>query len=295
MISGNDFMIDIKELYKDSKMRLRLAGIDNPAFDAAALIEKHTGLSRADIVCGADLPENFDAAAFESDLRRRENREPLQYILKVWSFYGFDFYVGSGVLIPRQDTELLAETAIDFLNKRQSRDFIELCAGSGCLSTAVLRTVENSRAICAELSDDAFFYLKKNLEFNKVSDRADIIKKDVLKFSTPDEIKSFHQEPFSLLICNPPYIKSDVIKGLEAEVKNFEPQMALDGGIDGLIFYKIMVNYLPLLESSGLAAFEIGSDEGKDVADILKAAGLCKVEIKKDYAGFDRVVLGYKP
>lgn len=295
MISGNGFMMDAKGLYKDSQKRLRLAGIENPAFDAASIIEKHTGLSHADIICGADLPKNFDASAYENDLRRRENREPLQYILKAWSFYGFDFYVGRGVLIPRQDTELLAEIAIDFLNKRKSRDFIELCAGSGCLSTAVLRTVENSRAICAELSDDALFYLKKNLEFNKVSDRAIIFKKDVLNVSTPEEIKSLHQEPFSLLLCNPPYIKSEVINDLEPEVKNFEPQMALDGGEDGLIFYKAMANYLPLLASGGLAAFEIGSDQGKEVTDILKASGLCKVEIKKDYAGLNRVALGYKP
>lgn len=288
-------MIDSKELYKDTQNRLRLAGIDNPAFDAAALIEKHSGLNRADIICGADLPERFDIESFEKDLRRRENREPLQYILKVWNFYGYDFYVGDGVLIPRQDTELLAQTAIDFLFERDSHDFIELCAGSGCLSTAVLKTVENSAAFCAELSDDALFYLKKNLSFNSVSERAVVAKKDVLKESTPDEIKTLHPKPFAALICNPPYIKSDVIKGLEPEVKDYEPLMALDGGEDGLVFYRVMVRFLPLLESGGLAAFEIGSDEGKAVADILKESGLFNVEIRNDYSGLDRVVLGYKP
>lgn len=287
-------MIDVKELYFETQKRLRMAGIDNPAFDAAALIEKHTGLSRADIICGAKLPENFDNAAFDRDVHRRENREPLQYILKVWNFFGFDFYVGNGVLIPRQDTELLAKIAIDYLKSTGSREFIELCAGSGCLSTAILKTVENSCCYCAELSDDALFYLNKNLVFNKVNDRAVILKRDILKEETPSGISKLHPEKFSLLICNPPYIKSAVIKALEPEVKDFEPIMALDGGEDGLVFYKAMANYLPLLESGGLAAFEIGSDEGNDVADILKTAGLTKVEIKKDYAGLDRVVLGYK-
>lgn len=276
--------------YLEAKKRLREAGIDDPAFDAAALIEKHSGVKRYEIAICDKIPEKFSESAFLADLKRRESREPLQYILEVWPFYGFDFYVGKGVLIPRQDTEILAKTAIDFLSTQKDRSFIELCAGSGCLSTAVAKSVENSFGTCVELSADAKVFLNKNIKFHGLSNRLNIVGADVLKSETPKLIGG----KYNLLICNPPYIKSEDIKSLQPEVAEFEPLMALDGGYNGLIFYRAIKNYICLIKDGGMIAFEVGIGEAKDVADLLKEFSLQNIFIKKDFNGIERVVGGFK-
>lgn len=282
-------METLKQIYIEAQKRLRKAGVDNPAFDAACIIEKHTGVHQYEIVLQGDCLPRCNLEAFWADISRRERREPLQYIAGMWSFYGLDFFVGEGVLIPRQDTEILAQTAIDFLKGKFSPRILDLCAGSGCISTAVLKSVENCTAVCVELSDDASFYLKKNLEFHGLSLQAQIVNADVLSVTTPCVLSG----SFDAIVCNPPYIKSGDISGLEPEVAKFEPRLALDGGDDGLMFYRATQPYLPLLKSGGLAAFEVGMAQSDDVAAILKDFGLHDVFVKKDYSGIARVVGGY--
>lgn len=283
--------MNLKEIYKLSQQRLRDAGVDNPAFDAACILEKHTGIKRHEIMLNDSFPQNCDIDAFWADISRRERREPLQYIIGMWSFYGLDFFVGEGVLIPRQDTEFLAETAIDSLSKRPSPKFLELCAGSGCVSTAILKNVENSSGVLVELSKNALYYLEKNLNFNGVSKYTQIINADMLLPKTVSAVAQCGK--FDAIVCNPPYIKSGDIYGLEPEVAEFEPLLALDGGDDGLLFYRAACSYLNLLKPGGIAAFEVGIGEVGDVAVILEDFGLRDVFTVRDYSGIERVVAGF--
>jgi release factor glutamine methyltransferase len=281
-------METLKQIYIESQKRLRAAGVENPAFDAACIIEKHTGVKRHEIVLYGGCP-SFNPTDFWADIERRERREPLQYIVGMWHFYGLDFFVGRGVLIPRQDTEVLADTAINFLKSKESPSVLDLCAGSGCVSTVILKNVENSSAVCVELSNDAAFYLEKNLEYNGIKGRARIVKADMLSSSSAAELDG----RFDAIVCNPPYIKSSDIEGLQPEVAQFEPHLALDGGTDGLVFYRAVQNYLMLLKAGGMAVFEVGIGQSNDVAAILENYGLSDIFIKRDFSGIERVVGGY--
>ena len=285
-------MQTLKQIYSEARRRLEAAGVDDPAFDAGCIIEHHTGVKRFDIILRGDRAPSCDPKDIFADISRREHREPLQYIIGTWPFYGLDFFVGKGVLIPRQDTELLAQTAIDFLNNRRSPKFLELCAGSGCVSTAVLKNVENSAAVCVELSKDASFYLKKNLDFHGLTKKTHILNADMLLPQTAASLlKNFGK--FDAIVCNPPYIKRGDIDGLQPEVAEFEPRLALDGGGDGLVFYKAFGLYAPLLKLDGIAAFEVGMGQAGDVAALLDGFGLKNIFIKKDYSGIERTVGGF--
>jgi release factor glutamine methyltransferase len=282
-------METLKQLYIEAQRRLKAAGDENPQTDAAAIIKKYSGLERYEIILRGDCLAQFNTDEFWADIKRRENHEPLQYICGKWPFFDLDFFVGDGVLIPRPDTEVLVETAIEFLNGRPSAKILDLCAGSGCISTAILKNVENSIAVCVELSENAAKYFKKNISYHDLLERTQIIKADMLADETPDLVGG----GFDIIVCNPPYIKSDDIPSLEPEVRDYEPRMALDGGKDGLIFYRAAKKYKRLLKTGGMAAFEIGFGQSGDVAAILKN-DFHNVFIKKDYAGIDRVVAGLK-
>lgn len=282
-------MKTIKEVYLESKGQLKTAGIEDPAANAALLLKKHFGIEHHQIAIVGDRPVNGDLKEFWADVERRKNREPLQYIIGIWPFFGLDFYVGEGVLIPRPDTEILCETAIEFLKGRKNPKILELCAGSGCVSTAIGKNVENCGLCCVELSDAALFYLKKNLEFHGLSEKAEVIKADVLLDGTAEKLP----KNFDTIVCNPPYIKSGDIASLEPEVASFEPRLALDGGEDGLVFYRKAKKYIPLLRHGGMIAFEVGIGQSDDVAALLECFGLNNVFVKKDFGGVERVVGGY--
>ena len=283
-------MGNLKKIYVEAQRRLKEAGVDNSGFDAGCIIEKHTGIKRHEIVLRDESLSERCLEAFWADIARRERREPLQYIVGTWPFYGLDFFVGDGVLIPRPDTGILVEEAIDFLKRHQSPRILDLCAGSGCISTAVLKNVENSSAVCLELSNNAAFYLKKNLDFHGLSHCAQIVNADMLSQTTAATLSG----EFDALLSNPPYIKSCDIASLEPEVAEYEPRLALDGGADGLTFYRAAGLYLPLLKDGGMAAFEVGIGEAFDVAAILEGFGLHGVFVKKDYGGIERVVGGFR-
>lgn len=283
-------MKTIKEIYLEAKKRLNSAGIEDSAFNAACILKKHTGIERHEIALIGDREIQCDLTGFWADIKRREGREPLQYIIGMWPFYGLDFYVGDGVLIPRPDTEILCDAAIRFLKGKKNPKVLELCAGSGCVSTAIAKNVENCTLCCLELSDNALFYLNKNLIFHGLSESAKVIKANVLLGKTAKSLP----DDFDVLVCNPPYIKSGDIKGLEPEVSSFEPRLALDGGEDGLEFYRAAKNYIPLLKTGGMAAFEVGIGQSSEVSALLDDFGLGNIFVNKDFANINRVVGGYK-
>lgn len=211
--------------------------------------------------------------------KKRADGYPLQYIFGNWEFYGLLFSVGEGVLIPRADTETLVDTAIELIKKGKFKTVVDLCSGSGAVAVAVDKNTDAS-VTAVELSDKAFRYLEENIKKNNSSVTA--VKADATVFSGS----------FDLCLCNPPYIKTEVIKELSREVR-FEPTTALDGGSDGLAFYrKITQNAKNFLNPQGVLAYEIGYDQADAVSKILSENGFSDIHIIKDLSGNQRVIFG---
>lgn len=221
-------------------------------------------------------------------LRRRAAGEPVQYILGEWEFMGLDFKVGPGVLIPRPETEQLTEAAIDYLRKRPKCRVLELCGGSGCIAITVAKTLPAANVTVLELSPEAMEYLRANMARHK-ADNVTAVQGDAL--CPPPTI----QGPYDAILSNPPYIASGELPTLQKEVRQ-EPAMALDGGADGLDFYRGFNDIYPrMLAPGGLLLYEIGEEQGEAVAALLQNAGLERVAILRDVYGQPRNVLGYAP
>lgn len=218
--------------------------------------------------------------ALDRMISRRTAGEPLQYILGEWEFYSLPFSVGPGVLIPRPDTEILVDKAIEFIGKREVT-VADLCAGSGCIGIAVAANCKGASVTAVEKSDLAFPYLEENIKRNGVNVTA--VKGDITE-------ESFGE--FDLILSNPPYIKSAVIESLSSEVRH-EPHLALDGGEDGLFFYRaILENWLCRLKNGGMLAVEIGFDQADEVKALFMEAGLKNIGEKRDYGNNQRVIFG---
>lgn len=224
------------------------------------------------------LREKFpEKSAFEAALTRLENREPLAYIIGEWYFYDEVYKVTTDCLIPRPETEHIVE----FLIKNLPRNgfFADLCTGSGCIAISTLVHRPDCRAVAVDISEGALAVAKENAESNEVSDRITFIKSDITAGNT------LGNTLFDAIASNPPYIDSDVINTLEPEVLK-EPRIALDGGDDGLDFYRVLLrDYRKNIKPNGYLVCEIGYDQGQRQRD------LCGCEIKKDYSGNDRVMI----
>lgn len=266
------------ELIEKLNARLAGGGIESARFEAVQMVSTIAGRGMSDAEVSTEQLEKA-----EQMVSLRLKHQPLQYILGEWEFCGFPITVGNGVLIPRQDTETLVETAIPILKKSQSRRVIDLCAGSGCIGIALAKLAD-AEVTFVEKSPDALKYIKNNIQLNGVS--AEVLQSDVL-LSPNDSLKA------DMIVCNPPYIRSAEITSLQPEVR-FEPTMALDGGDDGLIFYRsVTEKWKKALSVGGYIVFEIGFDQRDEVSDIMRNAGFLDVECKTDLCGQPRVVLGH--
>ena len=257
--------------------------------DAFLLMEKVTGLTRTDYPLKKDQPyPPQERAEYLALLRRRAAGEPVQYLLGEWDFMGLTFFVGPGVLIPRPETELLAETAIACLRGRQKPRVLELCGGSGCIAIAVAKALPQAEITVLELSGDAMSYLQKNIARHGVKN-VTAVQGDAL--SPPMTITG----RYDAILSNPPYIARSELPTLQREVRR-EPAMALDGGADGLDFYRGFNGIYPkMLTDGGLLLYEIGEEQGDAVAALLREAGLERVSVLRDLYGLPRDVLGYAP
>ena len=246
----------------------RAAGIEFPSFDARQLTAQFYDGSEQSVKQTEELA------------RRRINGEPLQYLLGEWEFYGLPFSVGEGVLIPRPETEMLVDCTLRFTDGKKGLKIADLCSGSGCIAVTLALNTENCRVIAVEKSAAAFKYLKRNIERNHAD--VDARLGDAADFS----------EKCDIVVSNPPYIKSSVIPTLAREVLK-EPKAALDGGADGLFFYKTFArNAANMLKNGGKLLLEIGFDQAAEVENLLKTSGFSDVEIFKDLSGNDRVIIG---
>lgn len=273
-----------REAYLKAKQILEKAGKEDPAFDAGCLCARFLGLDRPGLaVHGAEQAPG--APALLAAARRRAAGEPLQYLLGKWPFMDLDLAVGPGVLCPRGETELLVRTAAAHLP--QDAAVLDLCAGTGAVGLGLSSLRPDVRVTCGEKFDAAFAYLARNCAaypgLHAAPRRLDA-------FSAADARSVGGLRGF---LCNPPYVHSGEIPGLQPELRH-EPQSALDGGPDGLRFYRaIAALWLPHLLPGGFAAVEIGEDQGAAVAALFRRAGLARVAVLRDFNGFDRVVSGF--
>lgn len=242
---------------------------------------KHAVLLRKDTECDPQKESDFLRL-----LERRKSGYPLQYLLGSWEFWGYEFSVGEGVLIPRADTEILCETVLEAAKAFPAPRIADLCSGSGCLPVVYSKEIPHAEEIVAvELSEQALPYLKKNVEQNDCRN-VRVIHDDVLTW-TPDK-------PLHIISSNPPYLSDEEMQELQKEV-TFEPEMALLAPENGLYFYRILSQRCKdFLVSGGLLAFEVGWTQAKAVAALMEQNGYMNIQILQDYSGNDRVVLGYK-
>lgn len=282
-------------MYRALCDRLEAGGAASPAFDAACLLERFTGLRRGELPLRGDrtVPPGAEAEALRAGELRAAG-EPLQYLLGEWDFLSLTLEVGEGVLIPRPDTELLCETAAERLKGREPAEggrplrVLDLCAGSGCVALGTACLVPGIAATAAEYSEEALAYLRRNcarypdLPVEPV--RADVLR-DAGRFPGG----------WAAILSNPPYIPSADLPGLMREVQR-EPRLALDGGEDGLLFYRAIArDWACKLEPGGFCAVEVGAGQAEAVASLFREAGLEAVETRRDLAGVERVVLGVRP
>ena len=277
--------MNAKQAYKKVCASLKTAGIESPEFEAQCLIKKVLGLDRTSLIVHGDSKvDDIKSNKLDELVKRRINREPLQYILGKWSFCGFEFEVGEGVLIPRDDTEVVLNLCLDFLKNRQGKKVLDLCAGSGAISVAVEK-LANADVTGIELSDKAFEYFLKNIKLNNSSVKP--VKGDILKC-----YKDFYDNEFDLIVSNPPYIRSGDIPSLQIEVRK-EPAMALDGGADGFDFYRAIIEYwYTKLKNGGALAFELGENQAEPVKTLMKSKGFKDITVMNDLGGVQRAIIG---
>lgn len=256
---------------------------DNALFEAEQIVMSTMCISRSELVLGGkkEIGEEAKERA-EEMLARRKSGEPLQYILGECEFMSLDFYVERGVLIPRSDTETLVETVLDIIGKR--KNVIDICSGSGCIGVSLANYNKDITVTLADISDKALEVSEKNIRRHNLTERVKTVKLDILK--------EYPEGKYDVIISNPPYIESSVIQDLMTEVRDFEPRLALDGGEDGLTFYRRIADIAPqILNKGGIIVLEIGYNQGNDVKALLER-DFFNVQIIKDLCGNDRVVAG---
>ncbi len=277
--------MNIFEAYNHTKKTLQKAGIEDYAFEARQIIRHITGYSNAQILSKyTETLSEFQKSNLTVILRQREIRYPLQYALGSWSFFGRDYFVGPGVLIPRQDTETLVDKAIEFLKTKPNGRALDLCTGSGCIGITLAAENENCQVDMLEKYENAAEYARRNIESNNIKN-AELFIGDVKNGDLSDR-------KYDLIVSNPPYIPENEMSETSPEVK-YEPETALLADDGGMEFYKAIINnYKDSLKDGGMLAFEVGKGEDKSVCELLLGAGFCDVDTKQDYNGIERVVFG---
>ena len=278
------------QLYRDVRARLVGAAIEAAACEALLIIEHYCGLAKTELLVHGDerVVTSAEAEAVLSAVRRRARHYPLQYILGKWQFMDLTLLVGEGVLIPREDTEVLVNAAAAALGCGNGLYGVDLCAGTGAVGLSLSRLCPGVRITAVELHSAAYDYLTKNISrYPKCMVQP--LRGDVL---SPELARCFDRLDF--IVSNPPYIASCELPELQAEVR-LEPQTALSGGSDGLDFYRAIAKlWVPRLKAGGIIALETGDTQAAQVIRLLEGAGTTGCTIHKDFSGLDRVITGIK-
>lgn len=304
---------------KEVSAFLKSQGIEDAAREAEILITETLRISKSKLY--ADRFEMSEAESKQIDAlaSRRARREPLQYILGYVEFYGLKIKVGQGVLIPRPETELLAEEVIKAVEsykfppragspvakrvKSEKLKVLDLCTGSGCLALAIAKHFPDAEVYGTDISKDAIRYAKENAELNAIKN-VTFLKGSL--FEPLSQLLTHNSSllTFDVIVSNPPYIRSGDMPNLQPEINKWEPRNALDGGEDGLSYYRTILSeapkYLtppcpPLLRGGwggGVIFLEIGEGQAEEVSGIAMQNGFCNISVIKDYAGIERIVAG---
>lgn len=279
-------VITPRDMQHQIRKKLEAADIEAAQFESRTMLEL-----LLELPCGAPLPEtpltDAQQLRLETMTERRCRREPLQYLCGMWEFYGLEFLVGEGVLIPRPDTETLVETVLSLRKGVPATCLLDLCSGSGCIPAAIAAHLPGVTGGAVELSAQALDYLRRNLYRHAPQLR--IYAVDALH---PPE--SLLAAQFHIITCNPPYLTAADMTQLQPEVA-YEPETALYGGTDGLDFYrKLTPLWKPALAEGGWLVYEVGIGQAQAVQAILEDAGFTDCRMVPDFGGIDRVVLGQK-
>ncbi|WP_297211888.1 peptide chain release factor N(5)-glutamine methyltransferase [uncultured Flavonifractor sp.] len=278
-------------LYLDTRRRLRQAGVEGAQLEARELVCCAAGKSREQfyrdmaLYASAQVEEKLEAL-----VERRLAGEPVAYLIGEWEFYGLSLEVSREVLIPRMDTELLAERAILLARSAgEGARVLDLCAGSGCVGLAVAANVPGCRVVLADMSEAALKVCKANIRRCELNSRVTCVRADAL------EPPAAALWDFDVIACNPPYIPTGDMAGLDVSVRDYEPRSALDGGADGLDFYRAIAgSWDKALRLGGSLVFEVGIGQAPDVEQILIRRGFEQIQTAQDTQGIWRVVEGVR-
>lgn len=258
-----------------------------PDFEAAQMLQAVFGATRTDLLLGRSVnPSDAQRLELKRLLTGRLERKPLQYLLGKWEFYGREFFVGEGVLIPRPDTEILVQQVLEGIREKKSPRILELCGGSGCLAVTIALERPDAEVWCVEKSEEAYAYLTRNNE--ALGAGVKTVLGDALDTSCAEG-------DFDCILSNPPYLTAQDMAELEPEL-SYEPVMALYGDADGLYFYReISRLWTGRLKKDGLFAYEIGMGQEEKVGAIMRRFGLNTICQTRDYSGIIRVLTSVRP
>lgn len=286
-----DVKCSYHDLYKAARQLLRQVDGENSEFTARQIVAAATDRTLSQLV--ADFPLTVfqrDIQRVNELVQRRLKGEPLAYILGQWEFHGLTLQVTPDVLIPRDDTEAVCGLAIGkAMQLRQNPRVLDLCAGTGCIGLAIAAKVKDARVTLGEISPEAIRVAKKNIQDNHLAGRVSVVQLDVRQ--TPPRFLG----KYDLIVSNPPYVTAAQMEELDPSVRDYEPRLALYGGLDGLDFYRaIMDNYAPLLKPGGHICFEFGMGQEAQVCQILMEHGFELGRLVRDSGERARAVLAQK-
>ena len=279
--------MNIEEILKKEINNLKQNNIENSTLKAKILLANILNVKKEYLLIHSEEEiKQEDKIKYENCIKELIKGKPLQYITNKQEFMGLDFYVDENVLIPQPDTEILVEKAIEIAETTQKNKILDMCTGSGCIAISLAKKINNAQIIAVDISNNALNVANKNAINNNVENK--------IKFINSDMFNNI-EEKFDIIVSNPPYIETETINKLEIEVQN-EPHLALDGGIDGLKFYKIIANNaFEYLNENGYLLLEIGYNQQNSVTQLLQDIGKYKnIETVKDLGGNYRVVIARK-
>lgn len=268
------------------KSLLTRAGVDNPDGDAREILCAALNCTPTQLILRSDELSDEEADKAVAMARRRADGEPIQYILGLWSFMGREYKVGEGVLIPRDDTEVVVAEALRLIKDVSHPRIVDLCAGSGIIAVTLSKEL-GVTVYAVEKSEQAFRYLEENITLNRANVKA-------ILSDLADCASDFEDGSLDMIVSNPPYIRSGEIADLQSEVQ-YEPRLALDGGESGYDFYETILSlWTKKLKSGGAIAFEIGEGQYEHIACLLSAAGYSDIKGTLDIQGIIRAVTACK-
>lgn len=274
----------IKDALTEAINLLKKSNIENPIQQAKILLASVLQKGKEYILINEnEILSNEIYNEFIAKIEKLQKGIPLQYITHIQEFMGMDFYVDENVLIPQPDTEILVEEVLSIIEKQESLSVLDMCTGSGAIAVSIAKNTNNCKVYAVDISNTALEVAKKNAIRNEVDEKIEFINSNMFE-------KLDINKKFDIIVSNPPYIETDTIKQLDIQVQN-EPKIALDGGFDGLDFYRnILANSKKYLKENGTVAMEIGYNQGESVIDLFKTQ-YENVYCKKDLSGNDRVII----